>query len=198
MLFRSSGLNRKRHESGVYELPRLISNPTKEINDEFSKGLLLHVLGDTYAHTKEDGSAYPRIIGHSSKGTTPDNVRKQLGKFKQYASDLSRLFGDNKGISETLVKKIEVMLEHKTLKIKTVDAYLFQITYYRVDYTYSLEEILVELSNKLPDDALDIPNPIYKWGYGKENPDVKRIEDVRKKLKMCFEKAEKCSAARKR
>ena len=158
----------------------LISNPTKEINDEFSKGLLLHVLGDTYAHTKEDGSAYPRIIGHSSKGTTPDNVRKQLGKFKQYASDLSRLFGDNKGISETLVKKIEAMLEHKTLKIKTVDAYLFQITYYRVDYTYSLEEILVELSNKLPDDALDIPNPIYKWGYGKENPDVKRIEDVRK------------------
>ena len=102
------------------------------------------------------------------------------------------------GIYVSLVQEIETMLKHETLTRITIDLYLLQITYNRVRYTYSLEEILVELSNKLPDDALDIPNPIYKWGYGKENPDVKRIEDVRKKLKMCFEKAEKCSAARKR
>ena len=176
----------------------LISNPTKEINDEFSKGLLLHVLGDTYAHTKEDGSAYPRIIGHSLKGTTPDNVRKQLGKFKQYASDLSRLFGDNMGIYESLVQEIETMLKHETLTRKTIDLYLLQITYNRVGYTYSLEEILVELSNKLPDGALTIPEPTYNWGYGNANPDVGKIEEVRKKLKVCFEKAKKCSAAMKR
>ena len=65
-------------------------------------------------------------------------------------------------------------------------------------YTYSLEEILVELSNKLPDGALTIPEPTYNWGYGNANPDVGKIEEVRKKLKVCFEKAKKCSAALKR
>ncbi|MCR5413208.1 MAG: hypothetical protein K6F50_00580 [Kiritimatiellae bacterium] len=49
-----------------------------------------------------------------------------------------------------------------------------------VGYTYSLEEILVELSNKLPDGALTIPEPTYNWGYGNANPDVGKIEEVRK------------------
>ena len=63
------------------------------------------------------------------------------------------------------------------------------------EYSYSLEEILVELANKLPDGRLAIPNPIYNFGFGDKNPDIEKIEKVRERLKICISEAKKCSAS---
>ena len=165
-----------------------IQNEKTEL-DAFSLGLLIHVLGDTYAHTKGDGSAYHRIVGHGLYGTRPDNVRLQFEKFKEFANDLSLLFGDDKGVSKNLVSRIEEMLKIRMIKETQINLFIFKITYSRVDYAYSLKSILEELSKEFLGEDLFTSDPIYKSGYSTKNPDVNSIEEIRKALEACYKKA---------
>ena len=165
-----------------------IQNEKTEL-DAFSLGLLIHVLGDTYAHTKGDGSAYHRIVGHGLYGTRPDNVRLQFEKFKEFANDLSLLFGDDKGVSKNLVSRIEEMLKIRMIKETQINLFIFKITYSRVDYAYSLKSILEELSKEFLGEDLFTSDPIYESGYSTKNPDVNSIEVIRKALEACYKKA---------
>ncbi|MBQ6338829.1 MAG: zinc dependent phospholipase C family protein [Kiritimatiellae bacterium] len=70
----------------------------------FECGVLLHVLGDTYAHTKpgdeskddDAGSSFKERVGHLFYGTAPDNPSNDLGKYSKFIDDASSVFPDAK------------------------------------------------------------------------------------------------------
>ena len=68
-------------------------------NDPQLLGVLLHVLGDTYAHRATDWSGYGDYWGHAWAGTGPDDVRSDeyLGKerFSSFGASLYKNFALN-------------------------------------------------------------------------------------------------------
>ena len=63
--------------------------------DYFKIGVLLHALGDTYAHFKvvsgANGKSYYQFIGHAEDGTAPDNPHHNMVRFREYLQDVENL-----------------------------------------------------------------------------------------------------------
>ena len=61
----------------------------------FKVGVLLHALGDTYAHFKlvkgQGGHSYYKFIGHVSDGTDPDNPLHNIQRFRYFLQDVEKL-----------------------------------------------------------------------------------------------------------
>lgn len=49
----------------------------KKVDDPQTLGVLLHALGDTYAHRSKNGDGYGEFWGHAWDGTDPDDVRNE-------------------------------------------------------------------------------------------------------------------------
>jgi RHS repeat-associated protein len=60
--------------------------------EPWQRGLLTHALGDAFAHTKDDGSAYGPPIGHAP-GSAPDIAQFRPGLFGQYIQTLNQALG---------------------------------------------------------------------------------------------------------
>ena len=88
----------------------------KEISDNrerrrvlFECGVLLHVIGDTYAHTMSDGTAYLPVIGHLFDGTAPDNPYTDIIKFTRYVEDVFSAFPKDAGVTTSKDRLIRLM-----------------------------------------------------------------------------------------
>ena len=63
----------------------------------FKVGVLLHALGDTYAHFKpsgkegDDGRSFPVVAGHGKEGTAPDNPYCNMPRFRAFLDDVMDL-----------------------------------------------------------------------------------------------------------
>lgn len=56
--------------------------------DHLMAGLVLHALGDAFAHVRPDGSAYGPLVGHLFAGTAPDRIDKQEDAFTRYMTTM--------------------------------------------------------------------------------------------------------------
>ncbi len=72
-------------------------------------GVLLHVLGDTYAHTMSDETAYLPVIGHLFDGTAPDNPQNSIVKFENFLNDILAAFPCSERREEVKRKIMELM-----------------------------------------------------------------------------------------
>jgi RHS repeat-associated protein len=67
--------------------------------DYFKVGVLVHALGDTYAHFKlvkgSDGKSYGPMIGHFEDGKKPDDPHNNIERFRKYLQELERLIPHN-------------------------------------------------------------------------------------------------------
>ncbi|CAM1345217.1 DUF6443 domain-containing protein [Tenacibaculum amylolyticum] len=57
------------------------------------QGYALHRLGDSYAHSKDNGRMYPHITGHAADGTAPDKIAKRPELYREYVQDLLNTLG---------------------------------------------------------------------------------------------------------
>ena len=61
-------------------------------------GLMLHALGDSFAHTRADGSAYGELYGHAFDGHTPDIIGERPALYLTYVETMfDALGGNNRG-----------------------------------------------------------------------------------------------------
>lgn len=58
------------------------------IGDHLMAGLVLHALGDAFAHVRPDGSAYGPLVGHLFAGTAPDRIADNEDKFVRYMTTM--------------------------------------------------------------------------------------------------------------
>lgn len=56
--------------------------------DHLMAGLVLHALGDAFAHVRPDGSAYGPLVGHLFAGTAPDRIEDHENAFTRYMTTL--------------------------------------------------------------------------------------------------------------
>lgn len=58
------------------------------------KGIALHRLGDSYAHTMKRGKRmFPLFVGHALKGSYPDKIKNFPEKYKTYVDSLATVLG---------------------------------------------------------------------------------------------------------
>ena len=134
-------------------------------SDEFTKGLYLHVLGDTYAHTKDDGSAYPQIIGHGMKGTSPDDVSQDVNKFLRFAEDLASVFEGADSVMGVLTARIQELLEQGL----------------------SLNDAISSIKDQSATASIEFTPSMYGSGFSSQNPDVDKIKKARGRLNNCLD-----------
>ena len=81
-------------------IKELLGESIEESVDEetlFKVGVLLHALGDTYAHFKpsgkegDDGRSFPVVAGHAKEGTAPDNPYCNMPRFRAFLDDVMDL-----------------------------------------------------------------------------------------------------------
>jgi len=72
-------------------------------------GIFLHVLGDTYAHTMSDETAYLPVIGHLADWTAPDNPQNSIVKFENFLDDILAAFPCSERREEVKRKIMELM-----------------------------------------------------------------------------------------
>jgi hypothetical protein len=59
----------------------------------WQRGLLTHALGDSFSHTRSNGTAYGPPWGHAEDGTKPDIPQNRPGLFRQYVETLNEALG---------------------------------------------------------------------------------------------------------
>jgi len=62
-------------------------------NSAQQRGYALHRLGDSYAHSKDNGKMYPNGIGHALQGHAPDKIANRPELYLQYVNDLVGTLG---------------------------------------------------------------------------------------------------------
>jgi RHS repeat-associated protein len=68
---------------------------TEEPLDPFQKGVLLHIIADTFAHQTISEESYGSFCGHLWDGTAPDDIRRSEvgeGRFRGFVNTLNDLF----------------------------------------------------------------------------------------------------------
>ncbi len=73
----------------------MLSNPAAGLTD-WEKGVVIHALGDAWAHTKGSGAdeqAYGFPLGHLFDGHAPDTISTAPGKYVAYIQNLYGALG---------------------------------------------------------------------------------------------------------
>lgn len=79
-------------------LSRLIGDADPAGPDYYwTTGLLLHALGDSFAHTRTDGQAYGELYGHAFDGHTPDNIGERSELYLAYVETLHEALAGTDG-----------------------------------------------------------------------------------------------------
>ena len=72
----------------------------------FSKGMALHRLGDSYAHTNwNTGKTFPPYTGHSGEsegGTSPDKIYNRPGLYLEYTNDVINTLAKSAGVKNSV------------------------------------------------------------------------------------------------
>ena len=80
-------------------------------SDKFTRGVYLHVLGDTYAHLDSDGNAFLPYIGHAHMLDLPDNVHENPDRFLSFIASLNEVYGVSDQIDRELKRLMELLSE---------------------------------------------------------------------------------------
>lgn len=61
--------------------------------NQWQRGLVLHALGDAYAHTRKGGEQYGPPTGHGRVGSKPDDPQDRPELFRRYLATLNTVLG---------------------------------------------------------------------------------------------------------
>jgi len=73
----------------------LLAMSKDESLQDWQRGLVLHSLGDAFAHTRKQGDQYGPPTGHGRVGSKPDQPQARPGLFLGYLAALNAAFGGN-------------------------------------------------------------------------------------------------------
>jgi RHS repeat-associated protein len=73
---------------GVLETQTIQASIDQAGDDWATVGLLVHPLGDSFAHRKPNGMMYSPLIGHGMDGTAPDRIQRNQKRFSEYTDVL--------------------------------------------------------------------------------------------------------------
>ncbi|WP_108808290.1 DUF6443 domain-containing protein [Aquimarina spinulae] len=82
------------------EVSRSMSMFSRATNTQ-QRGYALHRLGDSYSHSKEDGSMYDNGLGHLFKGHSPDKIANRPELYLEYVFSLIYTLGGNNTTADT-------------------------------------------------------------------------------------------------
>lgn len=89
----------RRRERLAHEIARRVAEGSSSSADwSWQTGFMIHALGDSFAHTRTDGTAYGELYGHLFDGHTPDLAGLRPELYQSYVIALySALGGDRNG-----------------------------------------------------------------------------------------------------
>ena len=129
-------------------------------------GVLLHVLGDTYAHRDPNGDGYGVYLGHGLAGTEPDDVRSQ----------------DYHGPSRFIMYGVTIHMDFAPKDMQFSEL-LYKYLYLKKDngeYYHSDLDVFKAFAGKSPNHQIEM----------REDAELDRkIEDLLPSLESCYEKA---------
>lgn len=99
--------------AGPTETARTLAAISDSGSDAAATGVLIHRLGDTFAHRSESGRTYESGIGHGARGDTPDVIQRQPGLYLDYAQTLATALATQRGLSASEAQAIAAQVREE-------------------------------------------------------------------------------------
>lgn len=114
---------------GQAETDRTIRAIERANGDLATTGVLVHRLGDTFAHRNRDGSGntYETGIGHGFDAHEPDTIQRNPEQYLKYVETLTAVLAKQRGMSDEAAKQLSMQVRHDLAEVANIKVVLDRV-----------------------------------------------------------------------